>query len=312
MKSENNTNYSEEAILDMPIGASLIFLLVAIMTCGLLGMGIVLGLGYLWGMDFQEVLHGLSDNSTATDRNFVRLSILINHLTMFVLPGLFFTLFIYRQNWASFLRIKYSPTLINWFGGILLLLVSFPFVQYMFWINREWLPLPDWARDLEASTADTISGLLITNSSFELIFNIVIIAAIPAIGEELIFRGIIQRRLGQAIRNPVVVIWLAAFMFSAFHMQFEGFLPRLLLGALLGYLYYWSKNLWVPIIAHFMNNFLQIMAQYLYQEEMSDLDLDQIDLVPIWQWLPSLLLIFVMGYYLQQYNRERTNINKKL
>ncbi len=291
--------------LEAPVGMSLTFLVLMILFGALIGFGIIYALGLWWGMDLEESLLGIQNDGSATDRNFVRSTVLINHLTMFVVPGLLFALFFYGRQWAAFLRLKVWPKADNVLGGVVLLLVAFPFVQFLYWFNSRYIPLPEWARMAEASTADAVSGLLVTNGVMELVFNVVVIALIPALGEELIFRGIIQRKLGEAFRRPAVAIWVAAFLFSAFHMQFEGFLPRLMLGALLGYLYFWTKNLWVPIVAHFMNNFVQIVLQYLFAERITDIDIEQIDAVPLWQWLISLGLMLAVAHWMRKLNNTQ-------
>ena len=69
---------------------------------------------------------------------------------------------------------------------------------------------------------------------------------------------------------------MAAFLFSAMHMQFYGFVPRLLLGAMLGYLFVWSGSLWLSVLAHFVNNASAIIFTYLYQQQMSTIDVDAV------------------------------------
>jgi len=129
----------------------------------------------------------------------------------------------------------------------------------------------------------------------ELIFNVFLIGIIPGIGEELIFRGLIQRNIRKIIENPIAAIWITAVIFSAFHFQFQGFIPRLLLGALLGYLYYWTNNLWVPIIAHAFNNGIQVIMQYLYSEEISSVNIDDMESVPAWVALVSVGIIYFLS-----------------
>jgi len=101
--------------------------------------------------------------------------------------------------------------------------------------------------------------ILIMDSPSSIALNFLMMAILPAIGEELIFRGIIQKQLNRWVSNPHLAIFLTAVFFSAFHMQFLGFLSRLLLGMLFGYLFYYSKNIWVPILAHFVNNSLALV-----------------------------------------------------
>jgi hypothetical protein len=96
----------------------------------------------------------------------------------------------------------------------------------------------------------------------DLFFNLLIIAVLPALGEELLFRGYLQQKMCQWIRKPILAIIITAILFSAIHMQFLAFLPRFALGVVLGYLFYWSGSLWLPIIAHFLNNALVITFAY--------------------------------------------------
>ncbi|TAF81977.1 MAG: CPBP family intramembrane metalloprotease, partial [Sphingobacteriales bacterium] len=104
---------------------------------------------------------------------------------------------------------------------------------------------------------------------------LLMIAILPAIGEELFFRGTIQNIFTALFKNPHVAVWLTAILFSAIHLQFYGFLPRMFLGALFGYLFIWGKSIWLPILGHFLNNgFAVIMAFRLQQEGKSISELD--------------------------------------
>ena len=101
--------------------------------------------------------------------------------------------------------------------------------------------------------ADNIGALLI---------NIGLLALLPALSEELSFRGTLQQILG----NKAAAIWVTAFIFSAIHMQFYGFVPRMLMGAMFGYVFVWTGSLWVPILMHFTNNGLAVLTYYLFDE----------------------------------------------
>lgn len=135
----------------------------------------------------------------------------------------------------------------------------------------------------------------LTPATFALVF--VVIAIIPAIGEELVFRGLIQTELQRAFRNPHLAIWLTAAFFSAFHFQFLGFFPRMLVGALLGYVYFWSGNLWIPIVLHFLNNGLQVIAIYLKQLGVITIDLESPESAPLTYVAISLTLTVALIYY---------------
>ena len=110
---------------------------------------------------------------------------------------------------------------------------------------------------------------------------LVAVAIVPAIGEELLFRGLIQKFFRQIFGNPHAAIWVTAILFSAFHLQFYGFLPRMLLGAFFGYLFYFSRNLGYAIIAHFINNGFTVTLLYLYQAGIISYDIESDESVPL-------------------------------
>ncbi len=112
----------------------------------------------------------------------------------------------------------------------------------------------DWARARETQAEELTKFFTTFHSTGDFVFGVFVIALLPAIGEELVFRGMLQPELFRYSGNHHVAIWVSAIIFSAFHMQFFGFVPRVLLGALFGYLYVWSGNLLIPMIAHFVNN----------------------------------------------------------
>jgi len=89
------------------------------------------------------------------------------------------------------------------------------------------------------------------------------IAILPAIGEELLFRGVLQRIFANWTKNIHLGVWIAAILFSAMHMQFYGFLPRMMLGVLFGYLFVWSGSLLLPILCHFINNGSAVIYAYV-------------------------------------------------
>lgn len=126
----------------------------------------------------------------------------------------------------------------------------------------------------------------------QLFIALIVIAIIPAVGEELLFRGLIQNLFASAFKNPHVAIWLSAFLFGVFHFQFYGVIPRTLLGVLFGYLYYWSGHLSIAMMGHFVNNGLTLIMLYLSQREIIDYDPIATDTTP-----PSyvILLFFAVG-----------------
>jgi membrane protease YdiL (CAAX protease family) len=105
-----------------------------------------------------------------------------------------------------------------------------------------------------------------------LLLNVLMLAIIPALGEELVFRASLQKILGRWTGNYHLAIWLSAIIFSGIHFQFYGFFPRMFLGALFGYLLVWSGSIWLPILAHFLNNAMATVGAYVLQLEGKSID----------------------------------------
>lgn len=274
----------------------MLFLVLGALVGALIGGGIAVGIGTAMGFDVSTLAN--PGENTFSVRTFLRLSNLFSHLFTFTVPALVLTLLFYKRRTVSFLQLDKWPSGIFIAMGILWVFVSFPFAQLLYWLNRQ-LPLPDSLLTMEESATRLLETLMTMNSPWELLLNIIVVGVVPAIGEELLFRGIIQRRLQQMI-SPLAAIWITAVLFSAIHFQFAGFFPRLLLGALLGYLFFWSRSLWLPIIAHFFFNAAQVTAQYIYGDKLEQLNLEG-PAEPTWiGGLVSLALMVGLGYLMYQ------------
>jgi uncharacterized protein len=162
-----------------------------------------------------------------------------------------------------------------------------------------------WARNLEDNAERTTEYLTDFASTGEFLIAIIVIAILPAIGEELVFRGLIQNELFKATKNIHVSIWFAAILFSTIHFQFFGFVPRMLLGALFGYLYYWSGNLSLAMLAHFVNNGASLVALYLYQQGTFEYDLDTPQSAPANVVMFAGVLTAGLLYYFYKYFEHR-------
>jgi uncharacterized protein len=153
-----------------------------------------------------------------------------------------------------------------WILGLLLMLVAFPAVEYIGYLNQN-IRLSNgtdqWMKGMEEEAVKQIKFMLSRRTASELIANLVFIAAFAGIGEELFFRGVLQRLFIRMFKNPWAGIVLTAAIFSAFHFQFFGFFPRLLLGILLGAMYWYSGSLWVSIVVHFVYDAALIVLLYL-------------------------------------------------
>ena len=240
----------------------------------------------------ERLMSGMIDaDASASERWQMRFLLGIRHFATFMVAGFVVVWMFYRgitlprPSWPDYLRAREWPGWKNALLSMLLLLVSVPLVLFLFQINKM-LPLPESIRLLEEQANEAIKALLQMENIGELLGNLFLIALLPAVGEELVFRGVVQQQLMRRIANPWWALIVSAAIFSFFHFQFEGFLPRLLLGFLLGWLYWETRNFWVPVIAHFFNNGIQVVAQYASGDDHSVVDLEHDVQVP---WFVALL-----------------------
>ena len=117
-----------------------------------------------------------------------------------------------------------------------------------------------------------------------------------------------QQNIEKGTKNSHIAIWLTALIFSFIHFQFQGFFPRLFLGAGLGYLFVWTRNLWIPIIAHLAYNGGQILLQYGHQRGVLGIDLNAVETVPIWLVGVSLVGTIGLGYFLYRNSSFKSQI----
>lgn len=155
------------------------------------------------------------------------------------------------------------------------IVVAIPGINLLSSLN-DLVPLTQWMTDMENSAELLLNAFLADTSIKGVIGNILIISIIPAIGEEMLFRGLVQKHLSKIMRSATWGIIVTGLIFSLFHMQFKGFVPRFLLGVLLGYLYHRSGSLWVPIVAHLTNNLMSIVATMLMNNGLIGNQLEEI------------------------------------
>lgn len=206
---------------------------------------------------------------------------IVNQIGVFILPAFLFVI-LTDNNITGYLKMDRSFKRFSTIFGFIVLIVSLPFVNWLVKINGD-IHLPDfmagierWMRNSEDSAQKLTDAFLASSSWGGLILNLLMIAGLAAIGEELIFRGILVRLFHEWTKNVHVAVVLSAFLFSTLHLQFFGFLPRLALGLILGYSFIWSGSLWVPIIIHFVNNAAAVMISYLSALGVISTDLESI------------------------------------
>jgi membrane protease YdiL (CAAX protease family) len=235
-----------------------LLLLLFVVSAALLLTGAVGGaLAPAFGFSLSQVEAGISVHNLALTRYLMAMQ----GVGVFMLPPLLAALLIWRSRACIFLGVVRKPAPRSVVLTALALVVAIPFISFSANVNAQ-LPLPEWATSIDHETTKLMMTLIFLPDTGALLLNLLVVALIPAVGEELLFRGYLQRVLYRWTGKPHLAILLSAVTFSAIHVQLEGFIPRFLLGALFGYLFYWSGSLWLPIVAHFTNNAVAIVASF--------------------------------------------------
>lgn len=263
----------------------------------------------LFGITALDVItQGAIDNPGGVAMNANQINALkfvqfMSSFGIFIIPPLAFARLKFPD--GDYLRLNVRTPLIFLLLGVLILLFSGAFIEFIYSINRQ-LPLPQWMVESEHASEQITLAFLKTPRPADIWINLIVLALIPAIGEELMFRGCVQQLLREWTRNTHAAIWITAFLFSFIHFQFYGFVPRMILGALLGYLFVWSGSLWVPIIAHAFNNGIQIVLAYLYDHKKIEFDITSEQQIPVY-----ITIVASAGCLLFMYLYKRISDQKK-
>jgi len=221
-------------------------------------LGILIVIPFVEGNIFEAITH-MNLANTEQDIALLKYFQIISQLGLFIVSSFLFVILISKKP-LSFLGLKKAPKLSLIAIALIIGIVSAPFLNWVIELNyNAHLPsglqsVENWMRDMELE-ATRLTEIFLTGNEWSTLFvNLLMMAILAGLGEELLLRGILQPLFIKITKNPHLGIWIAAALFSLMHFQFFGFVPRMLLGALFGYYYYWSRNLWIPIIAHILNN----------------------------------------------------------
>lgn len=299
---ENHPVVSLILLLSLVLGGALVF--------GLLSVGIAFAATGGSAAGIGHLLEG-----EHPDAGFIKIIQAGSSAGMFVIPALLFALVEKRRTRYLDFTTPVNPTL--WFLVVAIMFFSAPVLDQSIKINES-MRLPEalsgienWMKAKEAEL-ERLTALLLSDTTYwGLLINLVVVAVIPAIGEELLFRGCVQRIVTRWFRNPHAGVWITAIIFSAIHLQFYGFLPRMLLGALFGYLLVWGKNIWLPILAHFLNNGAATVSAFYLQRQGKTLDdLDFSEQIPSYLYFVSFVLTGVLLYQYYRSASEKRRIKR--
>ena len=286
-------------------------------SLGLL-VGLILGIGILANLLSLGIWHvfeipydGLSgENILSSMQRFrLRLGLSVNHLGLFLIPGILWLMYV-PQNKFSYLKRRLTKDwqILQW---ILIVFCSYPLIASLAQWNMS-ISLPEWMQSSNDAQMVLMQQLLIMDNVGELLFNLILVGALAAIGEEIIFRGIIQQVLTDRLKSPFAAIVISSIIFGAFHMQFERFLPLAFLGLLLGLAYYYFESILLVVILHFLNNSIQVIL--LYFSNTSELpDIDDVPDIPIQVTIASIILTGGLIYFaISRSNVSRSNKSYEL
>lgn len=276
------------------------------------------GLSLLGGL----VIYGKELTSAGADAitmeggiEWLRFSQLLNQFGVFLLPSFLFAILIYGgKDFIRGLGMREKSPASIWGISILLLLASIPLVNMLaVWNMSIHLPeslagVEQWMRQQEETAQALSEAFLKTSSLNGLLMNILILAILPAFGEELLFRGSLQPLFIRWTGNNHIGVFISAVAFSALHIQFFGFFPRAFLGLVLGYAFLWTRNLWVPMLMHFLNNLTIVLVSWMSAGELIEMEDESLQTFsPVWSIIVSLLLLYTSAMYLKKYFRREPN-----
>ena len=296
-----------------PVSLKIITFGAVILTC----MIIILLLGILIAIPIfgSDVMQKLSQMSSSTKPDIIAIAKyfqIVSQIGTFLIPVILFA-FLDGRNIGSYLKINSRPALKTMFFGAAAILASTPLINCIGELNQH-MVLPSfmrgveqWMKDSENSAGKITEAFLHTTSTSGFIINLLMIGLIPAIGEEFVFRGVLQKLFHQWTKNIHFAVILSAFLFSAIHFQFYGFFPRFFMGILLGYSFVWSGSLWIPITIHFINNSAAVIVSYFVNTGNISNSLDTIGtgdkaLVPV---IISIILTAGFIYFMYYYEKSK-------
>lgn len=228
-----------------------------------------------------SVMVGIILNTGMTQAK-MRIALVIQDIVMFILPALIVAVIATRRP-ADFLCVDRYPSFNNVMLVLMAVIVSAPAMNVIInWNQNIHLPecmagIEQWMRQSETSAGEFMNKVTGGNATVGgLIISILIIGVMAGFSEELFFRGTLQRSMQTSRVNPHMAIWTTAIIFSAIHLQFFGFVPRMLLGAFFGYLVWWSGSLWLAIAGHTFNNSMAIVVMWLYRRSGGNVNADSL------------------------------------
>lgn len=231
---------------------------------------VMLLLTFVVGLVVTGLAGGLLLNMGGPDKAVAmsRIATVIQDIFMLIMPALVTALIVTRQP-VKLLALGRMPSAGRVLIAIAVMLLASPAMSWIIELNSS-IQLPESLaaleqkmRAMEDSAQATLDFMLGAHTPANLFVNILLIGLLAGFSEELFFRGALQRLINSTGLSATAAIWISAIIFSAIHMQFYGFVPRMLLGVYFGYLLVWSGSVWLPVIVHAFNNSMFLVLKYM-------------------------------------------------
>jgi membrane protease YdiL (CAAX protease family) len=251
-------------------------------TCYLIILGLSIFVAYAaFGTDWDTIRELLELHNYKEHVSLLRFLQICYSTGLFLIPSLLGA-YLIKGSVVTYLQIGRMPSFYAFIMVILVILAAIPLLNYLGELNYS-ISFPDKLSALEErirssdeQSQELMDSFLHTGTIAGLMANLLMIAVIPALGEEFLFRGVIQRIFGEWTRSYHAGVWIAAVLFSLMHFEYFGFLQRVLLGASFGYMLAWTGSMWLPVLAHFVNNSIGVIYFYLYYNGRMSYDLEAV------------------------------------
>ena len=258
----------------------------------------------------------ISKGHNISELGMLRISQISSQLLTFVFPPLLYACLVKERPMKS---LGFHKIPLWSLAGILMMYAILPINN----VFAEWnanLTLPESMASIEKIIKDLqdqakiVTEKMLNVSDFSgLIINLIMIAGLAALGEELLFRSLLQPYLIKICKNAHVGIFIASALFSFIHFEFYGFIPRLVLGLLLGYMFYYSRSIWVPMIMHFVNNASAVILYYLNNKGITNVDVDTFGKTEIFPLIISIMIMAALFWYvIRCHNKEFKTENSEI
>jgi len=257
----------------------------------------------LYGKTLNEIIELFTSGDFKNEINLLSFFQITYSLGLFLVPALVAGLLFHGRS-LEYLSAKVKPLWITLVLSVLVVLGSVPVINFLAEFNmnislpERFSGLEERIRETEAQAEELMNLFLSDTSVSRFTINLLMIAVIPAFGEEFFFRGVLQKIFTEWFRSKHAAIIVVAVLFSFMHLQFLGFIPRILLGALFGYMLVWTGSIWVPVLAHFVNNSIGVTYYFFYYRGLIGEELNTIgsDKESVAYTISSIIfLVLIMG-----------------